>query len=188
MGLGNGKQRGHFVAASFLLCLGALPACKTRNADAPGLVTDGTGVDATAVTTDAKSEPAQNFGDIAPITITCRPLDGVTGQDSFIFHVRGGRAAAAPEPLTLTIERGKAAGAPAQVLNRDIDGRGIASKDGQLFLAFQGGALTADANAVGTSSATHSGVLTLDSDADAQGVPVDCNLQTIGGTPQPASP
>ena len=156
-----------------IVFVSSLSACKQRDPDAAGLLSNGTQV------VDDVPAGAPSDGTPAPgsFTVTCRPQDPQIQQDLFIVAVRG---AVSPDdeaqPVVVSVERRRAnAAQQADRLAADESGRGVVRPKGAVFIGFQSGVLTAD-YAGQASANTHTGLLTLAADPSVNGMPVGCRV------------
>jgi hypothetical protein len=146
-----------------LLALSAV-ACKQRDPDAAGLLSDGT-----------QTPTAENTAPAGDYTIGCRAQDPDLPQDVFTLVVHGAASATdETQALSVTVLRRYADAARGVAeLARAEAGRGAVRPKGPIFVGFQSGALTAEYTAAGALE-THNGLLTLASDPAVNGLSVGC--------------
>lgn len=151
----------------------AFGACKARNPDAAGLLSEGV--------------PDEDSEDGAAAIIRCRPEDPSLSGETYLFTTDHAAAGADPVAMILTVEHMPAKGIKGQagpqakgrqIVVKDALAKGVVNPAGQLFFSFPGGVLTADAKAGKTTvqGETHTGVLTIDADSNARALTVDCAL------------
>ena len=146
-------------------------ACKERDPEAAGLLSDGTPA-------AAASEPGPaDLPAGGAFTITCRPQDPELARDVFVLGVRGAvKADDEAQPVAVTVERRRAnAAQQTDKLADGEPGRGAVRPKGAVFVGFVSGVLTAEYAGVAGNN-THTGLLTLAADPAVNGMPVGCTV------------
>jgi hypothetical protein len=143
--------------------------CRTRDPDAAGLLSDG--AEEVVAAPGAAVSPAPGA-----YAISCHAQDPEITPDTFAFSVRG---AVSPsdesQPLVVSVDR--FAGKKRRAVAYELPGRGFVKPQGNLFVGFGNGALTADL--AGDGVATHTGLLTLTDDPGIESLAVDCRVTAV---------
>lgn len=170
------RRRFLFAGATFILLTNA---CKQRDPEAAGLLSDGT----QSLTLAEPSAEAPGAG--GAFTITCHPVDAETAAKTYILDVRGAVSDSdETQSLTVSVTRkDDASSAPATIVAPLESGRGVVRLKGSIFIGFAAGVLTADV-APGSAVGTHTGLLTLSNDQGANGMAVACTATS----PSPQGP
>lgn len=150
----------HFV---LVLAATAVFACKPRDPDAGGLLSD-----EPAAEEEIKVEIAKG-GDWI---IACKPADADGGSWTYDLAIEG--AVSNDEAQSLLVSVSKSQNGKTQNLVTKELGHGAVSAAGPLFVGFASGVLTGDPGAT-EGNVAHNGVLTLVKDA-AEGVKVVCRV------------
>jgi hypothetical protein len=145
-----------------VLILLAAVACKPRDPDAGGLLSDES-------TTDTKVQIARG-GDWH---VACRPTEADGDAAQYDLAVEGA-VNAGDEAQELLVSVTKAQGGKAQSLVTKELGHGVVSDAGPLFVGFTSGVLTGDPSTV-SGKPVYTGVLTLATDG-TEGLKVTCTV------------
>ncbi len=138
-------------------------ACKTRDPDAGGLLSDEPDA------ADAKVQIAKG-GDW---NVACSPVEAESTAASYDLAVEGA-VNAGDEAQELLVTVAKSQGGKAENIVTKELGHGAVSETGPLFVGFTSGVLTADATTV-SGKTTYVGVLTLAKD-NTEGLKVSCSV------------
>ena len=145
--------------------LAAVFACKPRNPDEGGLLSD-----------DAGKAPVQTS--VAPggqFHLHCQPADEAADATTYDVDVAGA-VDEKDESQDVLVSVARTAHGATDVLADKLEGRGALSVQGPVFVGFPMGVLTADPQAGGKPGA-HMGVLTLANDLSASGLKVSCAVE-----------
>lgn len=138
-------------------------ACKQRDPEAAGLVSEGTATQDLALSDTPAAAGAY--------TIKCRTDEPEVAQDLIIIAVRGAVSQTdEAQPLAVSVVRQRGNGAQSDKLADGEQGRGAVRPTGPLYVGFPSGVLTAEYAAPGP----HVGLLTLAADPAVNGLPVSC--------------
>jgi hypothetical protein len=161
------------AALTLLFCGALVASCKTREPEQNGLLSE-----------EVEQNPAdETVADGGEFAVRCGPADDAdnpgadTAGDTWLLQVKGAVSTSdESQPLIVDLDLLTAeAGGKAQRLHAGQKGRGIIDLQKSLFIGFESGVLTADADTGGAGGFT--GVLSVASRVD--GIQVRCQAKAI---------